>query len=283
MDGQPDNWRQMLRTARKALRLDQTALARAVGISRETLRSYENGRRVPRREHLEQLILALKLPARDGNAMREALGYLQAESVFRYGKTPNYFTLDELPRHVAQYPWPSFVVNDAVEVVVVNEACEAVWGIDFETERSERSRVQMNLLSVASDRHFADRVVNWREVLDTMVGVYKANAPAAHDLEDDNPWFREILVEFSKGDPRFIAELIDSYANTPPVTLKYRWDYRVIWRHEEFGEMRFACICSTANEPEALSFNDWHPIDAESWRVLEVIKAAHAASRGAAK
>jgi hypothetical protein len=36
--------------------------------------------------------------------------------------------------------------------------------------------------------------------------------------------------------------------------------------------MRFICVVSTASEPDALGFNDWHPADADSWRVLELVK-----------
>ena len=37
--------------------------------------------------------------------------------------------------------------------------------------------------------------------------------------------------------------------------------------------MRFHAIVSTASEPDGLAINDWIPLDAESWSVLEAVKA----------
>jgi hypothetical protein len=53
-------------------------------------------------------------------------------------------------------PWPEFVINDPVEVLAVNRAAEALWRIDFAHERGVRTRAQMNLLSVAGERHTRD-------------------------------------------------------------------------------------------------------------------------------
>lgn len=79
---------------------------------------------------------------------------------------------------VETVPWPQFVVGDAVEVLAANEAAQAVWDVDLEYERSRRTRAQMNTLSVASDRHFADRVVNWEEVVGILAGVHKGRPMA---------------------------------------------------------------------------------------------------------
>ena len=45
-----------------------------------------------------------------------------------------------------------------------------------------------------------------------------------------------------------------------------------MWRDEEFGEMRLRCMAGTANELGGLSFNDWQPVDADTWTVLEKMK-----------
>ena len=59
-----------------------------------------------------------------------------------------------------------------------------------------------------------------------------------------------------------------------------RWGYRVVWRDEEFGEMRFHGIVGTASEPSGLGFNDWIPLDAETWAVLERVKTRAAVPHG---
>jgi hypothetical protein len=54
---------------------------------------------------------------------------------------------------------------------------------------------------------------------------------------------------------------------------KCRWTYRVSWRDDDFGELRFIAVVNVANEPDALSFNDWIPVDAASWGALERVKS----------
>lgn len=267
----------MLRDARKALKLDQAELARRSGISQAAVRSYENGRRNPTRAHLEALFEPLKMPSETANAIREALGFAPSRSVFiDQFETGYYFSRDELPAHTALQPWPEFVTNDAMEVSAVNAPCEAVWGIDFARESATRSRAAMNLLAVASDNHFADRIVNWDEVIGLMVSIVKAMAMT---IENEHPYLGEVLAEFAKGDPAFIERLLKIYVEAEPRGAKARWTYPVVWRIEPYGEMRFLCTVSVAHEPDALSFNSWIPVDADSWRVLEEVKAAHAAAK----
>jgi len=37
---------------------------------------------------------------------------------------------------------------------------------------------------------------------------------------------------------------------------------------------RFLAMSATANEWEGLAFHDWIPVDAQTWEVLEALKAA---------
>jgi hypothetical protein len=37
--------------------------------------------------------------------------------------------------------------------------------------------------------------------------------------------------------------------------------------------MRFLAQMTTCSMPDGSAFNDWHPIDAETWTVLERVKA----------
>ena len=55
--------------------------------------------------------------------------------------------------------------------------------------------------------------------------------------------------------------------------MRLRWHYPVVWHDPEAGRMRFDCVVSSANERDGWSFNDWIPIDAESWQALAAIRA----------
>ena len=270
-DNGADRWRRELRDARTRLKLTQNELADRAGISTHTVRAYERGTRRPSRTQLEKVFAVLKVPNADANSIREGAGYAPVRSLFKAEYDRGYFyTADELQTTVETVPWPEFVVNDPLELIAANRAACAVWGIDFARERAGRNAAQMNLLSVASDRRFSDRMVNWDECIGVMIAVFKAQAPR-QEVEAPDPYLNRVLAEFSKGDPAFLRRLLDVWQKTEPREAKVRWTYPVVWQDDEFGVMRFTATVSTASEPDALSFNDWVPVDAETWTVLEQV------------
>jgi hypothetical protein len=131
----------------------------------------------------------------------------------------------------------------------------------------------MNLLSVANDKRFSEHVVNWDECVAVLAGVFKGRPRDPHSVDAPDPYFDAVLREIAHGDPRYLQRLLQVFAATPPSEPKCRWTYPVVWRDDEFGEMRFVAVVNTASEPDSLAFNDWIPIDAESWAVLEQVKA----------
>ena len=272
-------WRHKLRAARLKVGVSQREVAELAGVSQESIRAYEAGRRRPTRERLTTILQALQTPAYDANEILEAAGFSSTPTLFPSDEFPSYFfTIDELQSEVELVAWPEFVLNNANEVVAANAAVQALWGIDFAQERATRTRAQLNLLSVASQRKFADRMVNWDECVAVMAAIFKGHPVNPASLDEPDPYFSEVLQEFADGDPAFLARLVQIWMATPGRDAKVRWSYRVVWRDEEFGEMRFHCIVGTASEPGGLSFNDWQPIDAETWAVLEQVKAR--ATRG---
>ena len=95
----------------------------------------------------------------------------------------------------------------------------------------------------------------------------------ARTLDEPDPYFSLVLGEFAKGDTAFLGRMIEIFASTPARDPKVRWSYPVAWRDDDFGDMRFMSIVGTASEPDGLAFNDWIPLDAESWEALERVKA----------
>ena len=275
-----EDWRSILRDARIRLGITQSALAAKVGLSAETVRGYETRTSHPSRERLELLIEALKVPNATANVIRESAGYALVRTVHEGLHEANrYYTPAELDLVVDSVPWPEFVVNDPVEVVTANATVQALWEIDFAYERSVRTPAQMNLLAVASDHELAERVKNWDEIVGILVSMFKANKSmfnpdqsAAHSLDDPSPYFEEVIKQFVAGDPAFLARLIDVWNRTEPMEGKIRWTYPVVWVDPEVGEMRFLATVSLANEEHGAYFNDWIPLDADSWIRLEAIK-----------
>lgn len=266
-------WRRKLRNVRERLGLSQREVAERAGVSPETVRGYETGRRRPTRERLSELLDAMPAAAHERKEILEGAGFSAPRTMFPAAEYPDFFfSIDEAQSEVELGAWPAFVLDSAFELVAANAAVQALWGIDFEAERAVRTAAQMNLLAVASERRFADRMVNWDECVATLAVVFKGRPSNPASLDEPDPYFSEVLAAFADGDPAFLARLVRVWIATPARGAKVRWSYRVVWRDDEFGEMRFHCVVSTASDPGGLGFNDWHPVDAETWSVLEQVK-----------
>jgi transcriptional regulator with XRE-family HTH domain len=266
-----DGWRTLLRDARRRLGVSQQELAQRAGLSFETVRGYENGRRSPRREHLQAVLDALKVERTERNAILEAAGWASDWQQIATPVADLGLTQDEAQRECARAMWPCFVMTEMSEVIVANSVATALWGVDLQREYTEVA--ERSMLAVASDPRFADRVANWDEAIGTLVSVFKGHYRGPEQLEAPSPLFNSILERFLAGEPRYVARFLKLWQERPPAPLLLRWHYPVVWQ-DPAGRITFDCVVSTANEREGWAFNDWIPVDAESWRVLEAVKAS---------
>ncbi len=267
-------WRDLLRSERLRLGLSQVQVAALVGVSPESIRKYEAGGRTPARTTLVRLVAALQLSAGRSRAILRGAGFAAADTLFPATSYPDYyFSVPELRSYVEQVPWPQFVTNDLAQVVAANHAAQALWEVDYAAELARRSRAQLSLLSVAAERHFAERVVNWSECLTVLAGIFKGRPREAIALEDPGAFFTEALTAYAANDPAAIPQLIRAWESTPPQAGKARWSYRLVWREPGIGDIEFLSLVSIASEPDALSFNDWIPVDAASHARLAQVLA----------
>ena len=105
-----------------------------------------------------------------------------------------------------------------------------------------------------------------------LVAVWKGHHRGPEDLDNTSPFFGAMLERFLDGDPAVIAGFAAAWQTGPARTPKLRWDYPVVWDEPGIGVMRFHCFASAASEPDGLSFNDWIPLDAETWVRLEQVR-----------
>ena len=254
--------------------MTRAQLAALSGVPADTIRRWEDGTRNPTLPRLLRVLDALDCPSAEANAILKAAGFPTQRTLFPTDRFPNYFyTVDELQTVVEEVPWPEFVLNDNIEIVAANFTAQAVWQIDLAQERARRKPQQINLLSVASSPEFISHVVNWDEAVASLSAVLKGRPRDPHTLDQPDPYFNAVLADFAQGDPTFLSRLIEVFASTPAREPKCRWTYRAVWKDDDFGEMRFIAVVNTASEPDGLAFNDWIPVDAETWEALEKVKA----------
>jgi transcriptional regulator with XRE-family HTH domain len=267
----PD-WRTALREARHASRLSLKVAGERSRLSYETVRGYENGRRSPTRDSLLKLLSALELTAADANALLERAGFAPDAGLYAPDEFPEYaFRVDELQRFIEKRPWPAIATDDAIRVLAVNQTMQALWGFDFAREKRRRSRDEMSLFAIIGDFGFLERITNWPAFLRAAASLNKGRPLRASLMQPAR------LIAATKamagGDPALVKRMLRIWTKAKPMPARIQADFPIIWRDPELGEMRFRSVVSVASERDRLNFRDWHPVDADTWRALERVKA----------
>lgn len=173
---------------------------------------------------------------------------------------------------VSCYRWPAFVVDKFLGVVAANQAAQTLWGVDLDREFEDA--LDRNLLSVATNPRFADRIANWEEAVGHVVAARKAHDWAPEQLEAPSPYLAALLERLVQGDATYVARLMDLWQHAPSTwSQKMRWSYPIVWDEPGVGRLQFECLVATASELEGLAFNDWVPANAETWLALDRLAA----------
>ena len=265
---EPD-WRARIRQARLNEGFTQAQLSELAGLSPSTLRGYERGRRRPTREHLMKMLDVMKLERGGRNQILADAGFAPDGMRLRPQDPDLYYTIEEAEAEVGRYAWPAFVINEYAEVVVANGVAQRLWGVDLRREFT--NPVERNLLSVASNPRFADKCVSWDETVGMIAAGWKGHHRGHEDIADPGPYLAAVLEHFLKGEAKYITRFLTLFDKVEPARGKIRWSYPIVWNEPGVGEMRFHCFASSANEEDGLSFQDWIPLDAETWSNLHAL------------
>ncbi len=278
-------WFKMLADAREMLGLTQAQLAARAHVSTPSLKAYESGRRHPSRPYLTAILEALKVDRTLRGKILDAAGYASdSRDLGPWSGGRFMFTVDEATEFIAKQRWPAFLTNDTMEVAAANDVAQRLWSVDLRAEFLEP--LDRNVLSIASDPRFADRCTNLPEVLNVMAAVFKGHHRGPEALESPSPYFAAVLERFLAGDPKYIQPFLRAWQDATPRTPKIRWEYPIVWNDPDVGTLRFSGVVNPASEPEGLAFNDWIPLDCETWSALdrlhELPEVASARRRGQA-
>lgn len=263
-----------LRQARTDLRISRSELARRAGVSAETIKAYELGSRHPSRELLFSILDALKVERGARDDLLMIAGYApENDGPERFSGF--LFTPRQAEDHIRCLQWPAFVLNEFMEVVRWNRLIELVWDVDV--ARDYPKSVDRNLMRFASSPHIGDRMGNWDELIRVGIAVFKGHHRGGETLENPSAYFNHVLEGFLKGDSNYITRMVQAWADTQPIDPKVRWTYPIVWDQPGLGTMRFTCVVNTCNADLGLAFNDWIPLDAETWACLEQLRATDTA------
>jgi transcriptional regulator with XRE-family HTH domain len=274
-----DDWRLALRRARRNAGISMETLAERSGISYETVRAYENGRRSPRRASLLKVLAALPLTAADANAVLDLIGFAPEPTLYPPHEFPEHrYRVEELQRVVDTRPWPAYVTNESISVVAANRAIQAVWGMDYAKEKRRRHGGELSLFTIAGDSRFTARMTNWTEVLRSIASEIKGRPQRAMAASAE-PRAVAAMQAAAGGDLALLKRLLKIWEKAKAAPTRVQWDLPLRWLDPPYGEMRFTLVISVASARDGLNFHDWHPIDAETWRTLEKAKARSARQR----
>ncbi|MGH7622527.1 MAG: helix-turn-helix domain-containing protein [Gemmatimonadaceae bacterium] len=269
--GEPFDWRSSLREHRIARRISQPEIARRAGLSVSAVKGYEGGQRHPSSDALMAIIDAIGLPFEDANRIRAGAGYvIDLRAILNERYASNH---DALREEVEHYAWPVFVTNQASDVLFANRAFRLVVGLESRPQPIAEKR--FNILARASDPEFADRVLNWDQVMTFIIGLAKAETRFEQNLERPGSFVRDAVTSFLNGNPDYIRRLLMLWEAAPPIPHGTRFHYDLQWRHEDGGVLHFGCSMTVADIWDELMWHDWVPADAESWTALQEMQAAH--------
>lgn len=266
------DWMHLLREQRNALHLSRNELALRTGVSSETVKAYELGRRTPSQSMLVKLLDEMRVDRVIRNKILAGAGFAPDGADLAPGRDQSYwYTLDEATTDIAHRPWPAHLNSEMIEVLAANELMQRVWNVDMETEFTGPH--ERNMLTVASRPRFADRILNWEEMVTTGIAVMKGHHRGAETApEGSSPYFVSVMQHFLQGDARYISRFIDLWQSTEPQYPKIPWSYPVVWDHLEVGILRFDVIVTTANDIDGFTFCDWMPLDSSTWERLEALR-----------
>ncbi len=265
------DWRDDLRMYRERAKLSREGLADITGISAASIKAYEQGVRRPTQQSLAKLLDALSMDRDERERVMTGAGFASdAPTLDELRERERYSPADAV-RSIERFRWPAFVTDSNTGVVGANAAAQRLWGVDLRTEFQDD--VDRNLLIVASDPRFADRCLNWDEAVARIARAWKVRDIGHETLDEPSPYLNLLLQRFMQGDARYVTRFFKIFEQAPDVwDEKLRWTYPIVWDEPGIGVMRFEALVSTADDKTNLAFNDWIPLDADTWDRLEALE-----------
>ena len=229
------------------------------------IKAFEFGQRRPKDSTLTAIVDALGLTREEANPIRAELGY-----------PPDYYAIlqerflpgaIDLQAEINRCPWPAFVTNQAIDVVAFNDAFPRI--LRGDSSRELLGPGERNLISQVSNPRFMELFANLDEVIMFMIGTVKGDPRWQESLGNPSPWMHGAVSKLLAGNPDLVVRIASLWAQAPAIPHSARHIYTVRMHHPSGGIMNFRASASIADLWNELTWHEWIPEDAETWRLFE--------------
>jgi len=266
-------WFDLLRRLREQERITRNQLSARSGISPSSIKAYETGVRHPGRDSLGTLLDWLSADAFARQEIMEGAGYAADGRSPAARLASEWFTLEEAAAEIAASPHPSCVTTELFEVAAANPVIQRLWEVNLHRELD--GPFERGFLSMLSTPRFADRLVNWDEALSVAIGVVKGHYGDDAALDPARqPYLSAAVQHLLNGDPHYVQRFLGLWMTVPGRMYRVRLSYPVVWRHSQFGPLKFLAVTGPANQQPSLWFNDWIPVDPNTVAALAELGSA---------
>ncbi len=258
----------LLRSFRLRSGLSAEELAAAARLSLDTIRSYETGRRRPRRrDAVIDLADALDLSPEDTNLMMDSLQFPRVPD----GRMKPLFDrrrpLSAAQEECETYSWPCLVTNENFDVIAWNQAANDLSELDFGTDLAEPGA--RHLLRMALSPWYRDKLVNWDDVIGVLIRMYKTEQLHIEQPEDGTPDFNALVGYVAEHHPTELPHLFEMWTKAIPWVDGWRGYFPADWRTSEGVDLHFNCTVTTWSDFDATWAFDWQPADGATWNWLD--------------
>ncbi len=113
-------------------------------------------------------------------------------------------------------------------------------------------------------------IANWEEVVGASIALWKD--AVGDELPKECWWWPDLTQRLSELDVPELRRFYELWDRTPPLSAQIRSDCIMVWRDAELGEMRFRIVNSGSKQYPDLLIHDLCPIDADTWRKLDLVR-----------
>ena len=265
-------WFELLRDVRDTAGVSRREAGARAGLSEESVRAYELGRRHPSHDSLRALLDALAADPLRRNAILQGAGFAPSEEwVGRQADRPDH-SLSEALAEIRTYPWPAHVNSEFFEVLGANAVMERLWGVDLS---AMPSAVERNMMIGLSTPRWADHVVNWDQAMGMVASMLKGGyGDDVVSPDGANPYFAAVIERFLTGDPGYVGRFLRIWADATPAVHKWRFGFPLTWRVDGLPDMHFRVSVNPVNFSDYMTISEWLPLDAQTWTALDALSDA---------